>query len=208
MLMINYDTINLVMSEPTITAAGRPREQRVDDTVRAAVLSLLAKRGYQRTTIAAVAERAGVGRGALYRRWRSKGEMVFGAVVHGLELADPPQHGSLAGDLEALGERIALLSDSEIAHAALLGLTAELDTDAGLREALDARLWAVERRYLAVILQRGADRIEIRPGVDPELVRRLLVGAIAIAPIYGGGPTAAREAAAIVAAGLLSRYAP
>jgi AcrR family transcriptional regulator len=206
--MNHYDTTNLVMSEPPITAAGRPREQRVDDAVRAAVLSLLTERGYQRTTIAAVAERAGVGRGALYRRWRSKGEMVFGAVVHGLELADPPQHGSLAGDLEALGERIALLSDSEIAHAALLGLTAELDTDAGLRDALDARLWAVERRYLAVILHRAADRGEIGPGVDPELVRRLLVGAIAIAPIYGGGPTAAREAAAIVAAGLLTRYPP
>lgn len=196
------------MSETTITPAGRPREQRVDDAARAAVLSLLAQRGYQRTTIAAVAERAGVGRGALYRRWRSKGEMVFGAVVHGLQLADPPQHGSLTGDLEALGERIALLSNSDIAHAALLGLTAELDADAGLRETLDARLWAVERRYLAVILQRAVDRGEIRTGVDPELVRRLLVGAIAIAPIYGGGPTAARDAAAIVAAGVLSRYAP
>ena len=90
--------------------------------------------------------------------------MVFAAVVHGLELGDPPQYGSLTGDLEALGERIALLSDSEIAHAAMLGLTAELDTDAGLREVLDARLWAVERRYLAVILKRAVDRGEIRPG--------------------------------------------
>ena len=206
--MIHYDTTNLVMSDTTVTAPGRPRERRVDDAVRAGVLSLLAQRGYQRTTIAAVADQAGVGRGALYRRWRSKGEMVFGAVVHGLELADPPQHGSLAGDLEALGERIALLSDSEIARAALLGLTAELDTEAGLREALDTRLWAVERRYVAVILQRAVDRGEIQPGIDPELVRRLLVGAIAIAPIYGGGPTAAREAAAIVAAGLLARYTP
>ena len=196
------------MSQTATTAPGRPREQRVDDAVRVAVLSLLAERGYQRTTIAAVAERAGVGRGALYRRWRSKGEMVFGAVVHGLELGDPPRYGSLTGDLGALGERIALLSDSEIAHAAMLGLTAELGTDVGLRDALDARLWAVERRYLAVILQRAADRGEIRPGVDPELIRRLLVGAIAIAPIYGGGPTAAREAAAIVAAGILAQHAP
>ena len=196
------------MSEPTATTPGRPREPRVDDAVRSAVLSLLSERGYQRTTIAAVAERAGVGRGALYRRWRSKGEMVFGAVVHGLELADPPQHGSLTGELVALGERIAALSDSELAHAALRGLTTELDADPGLREALDARLWAVERRYLAVILKRAVERGEIRPGVDPELLRRLLVGAIALAPIYGGGATAAREAAAIVAAGVLTRYPP
>jgi AcrR family transcriptional regulator len=194
------------MVEPTSIASGRPREPRVDDAVRSAVLSLLAERGYQGTTIAAIADRAGVGRGALYRRWRSKGEMVFAAVVHGLELADPPEHGSLAGDLRALGERIAQLSNSGTAHAAMLGLTAELDTDHGLRETLDAGLWAVERRYLAVILDRAAARGEIRAGVDPELVRRLLVGAIAIAPIYGGGPTAAGEAAAIVAAGLCARY--
>jgi len=134
--------------------------------------------------------------------------MVFGVVVHDLDLADPPQSGSLTGDLEALGERIALLSNSEIARAALLGLTAELDRDPGLRDALDTRLWTVERRYVAVILRRAADRGEIQPGIDPELVRRLLVGAIAIAPLYGGGPTAAREAAAIVAAGLLARYTP
>jgi AcrR family transcriptional regulator len=196
------------MSETAVIAPGRPREPRVDDAVRSAVLSLLNERGYQRTTIAAVAERARVGRGALYRRWRSKGEMVFGAVVHGLELADPPQRGSLTRDLQALGERIAALSDSETAHAALLGLTTELDADPGLGEVLDARLWAPERRYLAVILKRAVERGEIRPGVDPELLRRLLVGAIAITPIYGGGPTAAREAAAIIAAGVLTRYAP
>jgi AcrR family transcriptional regulator len=196
------------MSEPAVTLLGRPRESRVDDAVRAAVLALLAERGYERTTVAAVAAHAGVGRGALYRRWRSKAEMVFGVVVHDLELADPPQSGSLTGDLEALGERIALLSNSEIARAALLGLTAELDADPGLCDALDARLWAVERRYVAVILQRAADRGEIQAGIDPELVRRLLVGAIAIAPLYGGGPTPARETAGIVAAGLLARYTP
>ena len=186
---------------------GRPRDGRVDEAVRAAVLSLLGERGYGRTTIAAVAQRAGVGRAAVYRRWRSKGEMVFAAVVHGAELGDPPELGSLDGDLGALGERIAFLSDSDVAHAAMVGLTAELDHDRGLRRALDEGLWAVERRYIETILERAVTRGELRSGADPELVRRLLVGAIAIAPIYGGGPTAAREAAATVAAGLRARHA-
>jgi AcrR family transcriptional regulator len=172
-----------------------------------AVPSLLAERGYGGTTIAAIAQRAGVGRAALYRRWRSKGEIVFAALVHGLELLDPPELGSLQGDLGALGERIAFLSDTDVARAAFVGLTSELDQDPGLRDALD-RLWTVERDYIATILERAVARGELEPGADPELIRRLLVGAIAIAPIYGGGPTAAREAAAIVAAGLLARFAP
>ncbi len=134
--------------------------------------------------------------------------MVFGAVVHGLELGDPPQLGSLQDDLGALSERIAFLSDTETAHAAMVGLTTELDSHRGLRQALGDGVWAAERDYIATILKRAVARGELRAGVDPELVRRLLVGAIAIAPVYGGGPTAAREAARIVAAGILARYAP
>ena len=192
----------------TITAQGRPRDPRVDEAVRAAVLSLLAERGYRRMTVAAVAERARVGPGAVYRRWRSKAEMAFAAIIHGLELDQPPQLGSLEGDLGALGERIGLLSESEVARAALVGITGELDREPQLRTMLDDGVWEVERRYIAVILDRAVARAELRPGVDPELVRRLLVGAIALAPIYGGGPTAAREAAAIVAAGLRARHGP
>ena len=50
--------------------------------------------------------------------------------------------------------------------------------------------------------RRALDRGDLAPGADPKVVRRLLVGAIALAPVYGGAPTPPREVARIVAAGL------
>lgn len=186
-------------------APGRPRETRVDEAVRDAVHALLASEGYAGTTIAAVAARAGVGRGALYRRWRSKAELVFANVIHATQLAEPEDCGTLSGDLEALSLQIAQLTGSAAARAALISLA----SDPELGGALDERLFAAERRHLARILTRANARGELGPGADPELVRRLLVGPIALAPLFspasGGDP---RKIARIVAAGLLTTHPP
>ena len=177
--------------------------------VRNAIRELLASEGYAGTTIERVAARAGVGRGAVYRRWRSKAEMVFAAVVHSAELPTPVDSGTLEGDLVALAERIAALTGTDQARAALAGLVAELAGDPELATALEDRLFAAERRYVALILERACARGELGPGTDPELVRRLLVGPIAFTPLFA--PTAQprpRDVARLVAAGLLTTHPP
>jgi AcrR family transcriptional regulator len=190
-------------------ATGRPREARVDTAVRDAIRALLAREGYAGTTIERVAAHAGVGRGAVYRRWRSKAEMVFAAVVHSAELPSPVDSGTLEGDLVALADRIAELTRTDQARAALAGLVAELAGDPQLATALEDRLFAAERRYIALILERARARAELGPGADSELVRRLLVGPIAFTPLFA--PTAQprpREVAHLVAAGLLTTHPP
>jgi AcrR family transcriptional regulator len=189
--------------------SGRPREARIDTAVRAAVHELLAREGYPGTTIGRVAARAGVGRGAVYRRWRSKAEMVFAAVVHSAELPPPVDRGTLEGDLAALAERIAAITGTDQARAALAGLVAELAGEPELATALEDRLFAAERRYVALILERACARGELGRGADPELVRRLLVGPIAFTPLFA--PTAQprpRDIASLVAAGLLTTHPP
>jgi AcrR family transcriptional regulator len=189
--------------------SGRPREARIDAAVRDAVHELLAREGYAGTTIERVAVRAGVGRGAVYRRWRSKAEMIFAAVVHSAELPPPVDSGTLEDDLVALAERIAELTGTEQARAALAGLVAELAGDPELARTLEDRLFAAERRYVALILERARARGEMGRGAEPELVRRLLVGPIAFTP-----PSAAnaqprpRDVARLVAAGLLATHPP
>ena len=195
----------MVQSVPS----GRPREARIDAAVGDAIRELLAREGYAGTTIERVAARAGVGRGAVYRRWRSKAEMVFAAVVHSAELPTPVDSGTLEGDLVALAERIADLAGNEQARAALPGLAAELARDPELAEALEDRLFAAERRYVAQILERARMRAELGPGAEPELVRELLVGAIALTPLLA--PRAQprpRDIARLVAAGLLTANPP
>jgi AcrR family transcriptional regulator len=189
--------------------SGRPREARVDAAVRDAVRELLAREGYAGTTIERVAARAGVGRGAVYRRWRSKAEMVFAAFVHSAELPTPVDSGTLEGDLVALAERIAQLTGTDQARAALAGIGAELAADPELARALEDRLSAAERGYVALILERACARGELGGGADPELVRRLLVGPIAFTALFA--PSAQprpRDVARLVAAGLLTTDPP
>jgi AcrR family transcriptional regulator len=189
-------------------ASGRPREARIDAAVGEAVHELLARDGYAGTTIERVAAHAGVGRGAVYRRWRSKAEMVFAAVVHSADLPTPVDSGTLEGDLVALAERIADLTGTDHARAALAGLVAEMAGDPELARALEDRMFAAKRRYLALILERARARGELGRA-DPELVRRLLVGPIALTPLFA--PTAQprpRDVARLVAAGLLATHPP
>jgi AcrR family transcriptional regulator len=189
--------------------SGRPRETRVDTAVRDTIHELLAREGYAGTTIQRVAARAGVGRGAVYRRWRSKAEMVFAAVVHSDELPTPVDTGTLEGDLVALAERIADLTGTDQARAALAGLVGELAGDPELATALENRLFAAERRYVALILERARARGELGRGADPELVRRLLVAAIALTPLFAPKPQPRpRDVARLVAAGLLTTHPP
>jgi AcrR family transcriptional regulator len=190
-------------------ASGRPREARIDAAVRDAIHELLAREGYAGTTIERVAARAGVGRGAVYRRWRSKAEMVFAAVVHSAELPTPVDSGTLEADLVSLAERIAELTGTAQARAALAGLVAELAGDPELARALEDRLFAAERRYVSLILERARARGELGAGADPELVRRVLVGPIAFTPLYAPkAQTRPRDVARLVAAGLRTTHPP
>ncbi len=194
---------------PESLASGRPREPRIDAAVRDAIRELLAREGYAGTTIERVAAHAGVGRGAVYRRWRSKAEMVFATVIHSAELPNPVESGTLEGDLVALAERIAELTGTDHARAALAGLVAELAGDPEFARTLEDRLFAAERSYVALILRRACVRGELGRGADPELVRRLLVGPIALAPLFA--PKAQprpRDVARLVAAGLLTTHPP
>ncbi|MDF2582422.1 MAG: TetR family transcriptional regulator, partial [Mycobacterium sp.] len=64
---------------PVDKGAGRPRDPRIDAAILAATSDLLVQIGYSNLTMAAVAERAGTTKTALYRRWSSKAELVHEA---------------------------------------------------------------------------------------------------------------------------------
>src|SRR3954463_5064103 len=67
-------------NSPTGRSRGRPRDPAIDGAVLAGTRELLGEVGWDRLSMVAIAERAGVGRPALYRRWPSKTHLVFEAV--------------------------------------------------------------------------------------------------------------------------------
>jgi AcrR family transcriptional regulator len=59
---------------------GRPLDASRDDCILAATMELLTERGYDRVTVKSIAERAGAGLGAIYRRWPTKLALVVAAL--------------------------------------------------------------------------------------------------------------------------------
>ena len=87
---------------PRPSRGGRPRDPSRDGVIRAAILRLLADVGYGALTMDAVASEAGVGKATIYRRWRTKQDLVVDTIsdLNRAE-ASPPDTGSLEGDLRA-----------------------------------------------------------------------------------------------------------
>src|SRR4051794_16666540 len=85
---------------------GRPRSSTADAAIRQATVDLLHKEGYADLTMTGVAALAGVSTATLYRRWRSKAELVIST----LEVMSPreelPDTGSLRADCHELLTRL------------------------------------------------------------------------------------------------------
>src|SRR6266581_6307765 len=81
---------------------GRPRSERAHEAILEATLDLLLEEGFTRMSIEAVAERAGVGKTTIYRRWPSKSDLVIDA-IGGLQAEIPViSTGNLRNDLMAM----------------------------------------------------------------------------------------------------------
>src|SRR3989442_13243299 len=85
---------------PTRPKRGRPRSGRTEKAILRAASELVARSGLADMPIEGVADRAGVGKASIYRRWPSKGALAFDAVVDTILSTQPtPDTGSLEGDL-------------------------------------------------------------------------------------------------------------
>src|ERR1700728_4245809 len=85
-----------------VAGAGRPRDPRIDAAILTATADLLVQIGYSNLTLAAVAERAGTTKTALYRRWSSKAELVHEAAFPVAPTALTTPEGDIGGDVAAM----------------------------------------------------------------------------------------------------------
>jgi AcrR family transcriptional regulator len=142
-----------------------------------AVRTQLVEDGYDSLTVDGVADRSGVHRTTVYRRWRDVGGLLADVLAEATnDDWRPPDTGTLDGDLVTVNLEV---------HAALTAdppLTAALIA-ASFRspQAADAlrTFWADRYERCASIVRRATDRGEIPANTDP---RRLLIAATA--PIY------------------------
>lgn len=149
-----------------------------DPAILNAALQILAEHGYNATNMNDIAARAGVGKAAIYRRWSSKTALITDALVYWRpDLLDdePPDTGSLSGDLEVIVERAARNDDDLISNDLILRVGLEAAQDPDLAPALDDLILCKGRRVLSAIFAQAADRGEIPGERDWSLVADVLV---------------------------------
>ena len=156
--------------------AGRPRDPRIDAAILSATAELLVKIGYSNLTLAAVAERAGTTKTALYRRWSSKAELVHEAAFPTAPTALAAPAGDMAADLRAMIAATRDVFTSPVVRAALPGLIADMAADSELNARVMSRfagLFATVRTRLSEAVDRG----EVHRDVDPDRLIELIGGA-------------------------------
>ncbi|WP_310726133.1 TetR/AcrR family transcriptional regulator [Streptomyces sp. N2A] len=155
------------------------REDKTE-AIRAAVFAELAAVGFARMSIEGIARRAGVGKTAVYRRWRSKLHLVLDVVSAVAAAGLPtPDTGSLRGDVRMLLEVAARALRHPMASQIIPDLLAEAARSPELATALQAALHDSQEGVAAAVVASAVTRGELPQDVDTRLALDLLTG-----PLY------------------------
>ncbi len=171
---------------------GRPRSERVHSAILEATAELLGRSGYAALTIDGVAERAGVARQTIYRRWSSKLALVIELLDQLSESAPLPDTGSIHSDIAALYRRYAtnIPSAGGPIIPALIAESLYNDELAGI-----VRTYIMARRRQAMsMFDRAVARGEIEPDTDPELLVDMISGFSWYRKLIAGIPIADDDA--------------
>ncbi|GAB3851434.1 TetR/AcrR family transcriptional regulator [Nocardioides maradonensis] len=156
---------------------GRPRDPRIEQAALAAVRELLTDGGYAAVTGAAVAQRAGTTKSALYRRWPALPHLIHEAAFPSELALDMSLGQDLEADVAGIvrGTRDALCSP--VGAAALPALLSEIttwpDLHAAMLERFAGAFQAIDER-----LQRAIADGEAHPDARATDLLQVVIGTI------------------------------
>ncbi|GAB1339566.1 TetR/AcrR family transcriptional regulator [Streptomyces sp. E-15] len=166
---------------PPLRRRGEPMRR----AVLGAVVELLSSQGLAGTTVAAVARAAGVHETSVYRRWKTRENLILDALARELDSALPlPDTGHVREDLLRYFTALSRLLGSAQGQA-LLRLSVERD------ETLEDRrgpYWNDRLERAKVIVRRGVERGELAPDADPGLVVEAITGPLFVRVLLSGAP--------------------
>lgn len=166
----------MTKTDPETAATSRPTSRRapagaavlredVTVAIRGAVFEELAAVGFARMSIEGIARRAGVGKTAVYRRWKSKLAMVLDLVSVFAEQGLPVPHtGSLYGDIRALLAVASMALRHPIASQVIPDLLVESVRHPEIADAIKAALLDGQQGVAVVVVREAVERGSCRPG--------------------------------------------
>ncbi|MFB4279553.1 TetR/AcrR family transcriptional regulator [Nonomuraea sp. MTCD27] len=171
------DVQHLHADAATVRPGGRTA--RVREAVIDATIAELSEVGYAALRVDAVAERAGVNKTTIYRRWGNKVGLVSTALIERRgQLVPPADTGSLRGDLIELLNEIRLGLNVPWVVALQREAGPRTAANADLYELLD-RFWPARFKVSGVVFERAVERGELPAGTDPGFLLEMVSG-----PLY------------------------
>lgn len=167
---------------------GRPRLESTDQAIFAAAAELIRERGYDGFSMAAVADRAGVAKTTVYRRWPSRSHLILDTLTSVMRVAIFDS-GDLRADLYAFARTLAAGMRAPGSRRLVAELTLATAQRPELGDAF-SRLYAQRRADALAMLERAQAAGELRPGVDHDILIDQLTGALHYRMLLRGeGPT-------------------
>jgi len=178
------------MADQTTTTRplGRPREERADRAILTAAIELIAAQGVRDLRMDDVADRARVGKATIYRRYRSKDELVAAAVSALVSEIAVPDTGSTRADLVALMHSAVEVYRGSVEAGVMPSLVDAMSRDVELARSVREGFLARRRAALGAVLERGVERGDLRADLDLELALDVLGGPLFYRLLITGGP--------------------
>lgn len=196
---------------------GRPRDPSKGDSILTAAVEMLAEAGYDGLSIEAVAQRAGVSRPTVYRRYQNKADLVIDVISQFASgdasrfdgiVPRTPDTGTLAGDIEELLLTLASTFDGLAEQGIVPGFLADLISNPELAKRFFTEYLDVAQQNVRAVFAQAAQRGDIASGPLPEVVLSMLIGAYVYHRFVIGqafGADERRIVAATLAKGLASQ---
>lgn len=164
--------VDIDVAEKDVPASRRGAGRRT--AICQATCELLAKVGYDRMTMDAIANQAKASKATIYRMWPDKPQLVAEALkCQFSENSDVPNTGSLRGDLTALMTIACEAATSEIGEI-IVGVMTAAAHDPRLAETLSQTVFADKAEMHVDLVRRAAERGEVHPDTDPALIHEVI----------------------------------
>ena len=148
------------------TRRGRPRKPGTREAVIQAFVTLVGEQGYAATSMDEVAERAGVSKATIYRRWPSRDALIVDVHHAMVDDSDARDTGSLEGDLLALLERVAGVLEQTGFARLVVASAGEMLSNPELAAVFRDRVLGPRQGLMETVFARAIERGEIEAGAD------------------------------------------
>lgn len=164
---------------------GRPRDAAVGERVLDAALELLHDEGFSGLTIEGIADRAGVSKATIYRRWESKETLLVDAVARVVEAVVIEDTGDIRHDLIAAVRGMCSFVTDTRAGEVFPWLVGEIASRSEIGTRYAAAVIVPRRQMLGELVAAAIERGDLRDDLDVATAVDMLMGPVIMRRIAG-----------------------